>query len=1760
MKIQGTLLAVVLALCSVSAWSQAIYPENEYKKLIRVDEEINPLGENPFGESVSLYDGSFTFTQTDIHVPGIGPSIDITRTFRADGDIPLRQGNGAFGDWDIEIPRLTTLTSDSGNHTGWVVNSLVYTDRCTNMREPPWILMGRPGNPPIEAEEWWNEGYRLHMPGSSGQDVVILADVNPVRPQKPGYQFVATTKDHWMVACASATANGQPGESFVVFSPDGTLYRLNYLVYRDARDFVIFRKKGYMLATSVEDRFGNWVHYNYTAGKISSIEASDGRLVTFGYNADGTQIAQINVVAGNQTRTWWYEYQKTITGYTLTGVTLPDSVSKWSYQFENLGYEVKSYMQDMPRDCPDPTLPENVTVTGRATSPSGLFATFEARPMRHGRSAVPEMCEVPPQETDQRGYLRIPRYYNNLALTRKQFTGAGLSTQEWIYTYPTAVASWASECGSGCPSTKQVDVKDPSGNYTRYTFSNRFDASEGKLLRTDYYSGAVASNPVRSDVLAYADPAGGPWPARYGYNPVLYLNSDKITQEMPVRSRTTIQDGDSYVWEATGFNEFAQVTQTRRYNSIPGQAVIEERTTYLNDRPHWVLGLPLQTDNLTRNETVTRNEYDPSSLTLAKRWHFNKLAMSYAFNGQGLLASFTDGNNNTTALSNYKRGIPQTINYPDNTSESLVVDDFGQIRSITDQARNTTGYDYDALGRLAYITYPSGDEVSWYPKAISFQLIGADRGVNGTHWRRTVTKGNARSVTDFDALLRPVISDTYDISNGNSHTSTRTDYDWKGQKTFASYPVAGSPDLAGMSAGTSSAYDSLGRLKTTSQTSELGLLTATTVYLSGARKQVTDPKGFTTTISYQVFDQPAYDAVTLLQAPEGVNQSVTRDVYGNPEEIHQWGTANGYSNDVVKRFYYDSYYRLCRTSEPESYSEVTAYDAADNVAWTASGLRISGDGCGQEVVADGAKIQRTYDAMNRVKTLLPPSGTQSTVYTYDPLGNVKQADSGLSSWVGIRNKLGQLTSETLNVTGNGSNVLRYEHDGHGSVRTITYPDTTVVDYAPDALGRPTRAGSFASNVSYDPDGDIKYFVYGNGAEYITDKNERHLLRNFTYTKGGAFNLSEDLAYDKNGNITKLTDIAGGLRTKEMSYDALNRLTQAKADGLWGTESYAYDPVNNIRQRMTAGQAFDYNYDGTNRLMTITQAGNAVMTLGYDDRGNVTNKNGNALLFDAKNQLTSIPGYGSHYYDASGRRVQKARPDGSSTYYFYNQAGQLLYQFDTANAKTTAYIYLGRKLIARNEGSASAIRGNIDGVSVDGNGLNAKINGWACSSSITQSIAVHLYVGGPAGTGTFIGSYNANLASEAGVATACGVGSGSFRFGISVADATRAQYAGKSIYIHGISPVGNDNALIAGSGNFSVPAMPTAPAMPTTISATKAADLTRIDVSWSATTGATSYKIERQFNTDAWAQIYSGTATSFTVSGPADGNYGFRVQACNAIGCSAAQTSAVVSIAHIPPTPGSISVPASSTGSLSVSWTASAFASSYVLEQSVNGGGWSVIYNAGSTSTSFSVGASGTYVYRVKACNANGCSGYATSGTVAVTIPPSSAPSLSAPGSSNTGTYTVSWSGVAGATSYTLQEQVSGGGWTTVQASGATNWGAGGKGNGTYGYRVQACNTAGCGAWSGTVNVAVSLVPAAPNFSGPYLSTKGRIDSWTVYWDAVPGATRYEIVRADNGVTVYSGTALSYVLESGTSPYPWLENSYRLRACNGNGCSPWVDVY
>jgi RHS repeat-associated protein len=76
-----------------------------------------------------------------------------------------------------------------------------------------------------------------------------------------------------------------------------------------------------------------------------------------------------------------------------------------------------------------------------------------------------------------------------------------------------------------------------------------------------------------------------------------------------------------------------------------------------------------------------------------------------------------------------------------------------------------------------------------------------------------------------------------------------------------------------------------------------------------------------------------------------------------------------------------------------------------------------------------------------------------------------------------------------------------------------------------------------------------------------------------------------------------------------------------------------------------------------------------------------------------------------------------------------------------------------------------------------------------------------------------------------------------------------------------------------------------PAAPATISSPASNSTGSFSVSWAASSGAQRYELQQRINAGAWVAKYSGTATSYAVSGLTSGSYQFQIRAC-ASTCSA----------------------------------------------------------------------------------------------------------------------------------------------------------------------------------------------------------------------------------------------------------------------------------
>jgi len=1310
------LWAVISVLLPTLCLAQSVTPPDEYKDLVKVSETIQPFGLHPFGENVSLYNGALSFEETDISLPGIGPTLQVSRTLSTAGG----PGGGldrqfAFGDWELDIPRIETNSAAQENVYGWEVGnhgSPGSLARCTNFRPPPEVASTIPGDDSWQPKEWWY-GYHLIIPGEGSQELLSRSSVNTHTPASGSYPIV--TKQDWMIGCGVTASDG--GEGFVALAPDGTRYTFTHLVYRpmaslekpaqnttyvasgvqpmmSSSDY-LDRRNADMFVTKVEDRFGNSLTYNWNASNpnnLDSIVASDGRKVTFTY-ISGTSRVQTVTVQSTPSRTWTYSYGTT-TPYnmpTLTSVQLPDGTT-WSYQMGN--FETAS-LNVQPGNCflNSPPVVSNTGVTGSATTPSGLTGTFTLVRTLRGHSYTPKLCYGGSNLAEPE-FSAYPYIYAQFSLTQEVLAGPGVSTQTWTYSYSSPNASWSSDsCASNnsCPSTVYTDVVDPLGHATRNTFSNRWDATEGQLLRSDYYSGAVGSSVLRSVANSYAKSNNGPWPIGYGGDPVIHDNQSETETVSPSQTRTITQDGAIFTTHTNSFDSFARTTSETESSSLGYSKA--DTTSYMDDTTHWVLGLITQA--ATNGIVASQTDYD----SLARPIHhyaFGKLESTKSWNADGTLHSITDGNNHATTFTNWYRGVPGKITYADGTAKSATVDGNGWVTSVTDENGFTTNYAYDPMGRLSSITYPTGDDVAWNQTQISLGRIGGSNvygGIPTGAWVQSVHTVYGHINTYFDALWRPILvmrCDSADFANTVSNVVMR--YDADGRLIFRSYPTGNISDYTTVNTGKHASYDTLGRVTQVQQDSELGVLTTTTQYLSGFQTKVTDPRGYTTTTSYQAYGEPTTEYPDGVTAPEGQLTVIMRDVFGKPLSITRTGTTQG-SPQVTRYYVYrPDYQTLCKVIEPETGAAVMDFDGAGNLGWSASGLTLTNTGSCDLTTAwnSGRVVHRAYDARNRIVGLTFPDGNGNQTWTYTPDGLpntiTRQNNNGSNELVTniyLYDKRRLLTSEALTEANWYTWTIGYGYDINGHLASVVYPTGLSISYAPNALGQPTQASWYATGVSYYPDGKVKQFTYHNGIVHTLSENTRELPSRIYEAGGGVTPIDQRYTYDKNGNPTAITDYGNSAENRTMTYDGLDRLAGMNAASMGGQYNYGFDVLDNLRTLAhIGGSTSTYNYDGSNRLASVVNTANGTTSFTYDPQGNLATKSGLSYSFDYSNRLRWVNGRESYRYDGMGRRILAwSYLDSQNILSMYSQAGQLMYQQDDRAAVDHHYLYLGSQLVA-----------------------------------------------------------------------------------------------------------------------------------------------------------------------------------------------------------------------------------------------------------------------------------------------------------------------------------------------------------------------------------------------------------------------------------------------------------------------------------------------
>jgi YD repeat-containing protein len=1307
-------LTMALGLVSIEAHAQVDTSFEEQYKLIRAPKAFSSLGPDLAGDSINLYNGSLSFAQTDVSLRGNNTlPVSVGRRIAA-GSSPL--GLHAFGRWEIDIPHL---------HGTFASNALWAAAptgaRCSAFSDPPEAV-GVNGTSAWDSHEFWHGNF-IYVPGVGDQEMLLRADGTPGPGPLPSYPVV--TSKFWYFSCLPALANPSTifnGEGFLAISPDGTKYYFDWMAkffapgmtksypgpsyltaprespamqrsVRPAATSVnvgtlpgddtpnqvanptLPRNDVWLLPSKVVDKYGNTVFYTYDPAAPSHLlhieSPADNRNLWLTYNADGL----VDTVSDGA-RSWQYGYTGTGAGAELTTVTLPDS-SYWD--FSQLGPLLGQVRYVNDGGCDALPMLGNGPISGSVKHPNGALIAFDLAPVIHGRSHFPRYC----QELSTGDKLDIPRYFGTMSVTRKSVSGPGLPSMSWSYDYGPRNESW--DTCTTCVSTKTVSVTDPTGAVSRHVFGNARDTNEGRPLGTETVSpdGTV----LQSTSELYREVNAGPYVPFLGYSFVFGGDTELGTKLTPVYQRTTVQQGVNFIWQSSNYDAFARPQTTLKQSDLnPGRV---ETTSYYDHPGLWVIGQVAAVDaNVVNSSAVKRmvqNTYDPSTASLLTTSRFGLLDKSLTYYGDGTTRTIADGKNQMTTISNYKRGIPRSIVHADGSTESAVVNDNGTIASVTDAAGNTTTFGYDAMFRLASISYPvAPGDPAWNQTTIALTQINTDEfGVPAGHWRQDIVMGQSRSNIVLDALWRPIFSQTYDLDNvAGSLGRTKNLYDHAGRTTFTSYLARDYVDT-----GVTTQYDALGRPTQVLTDSELGALASQTTYEPGFRKTVRDNRGNPSTYSYQAFDTPAEGAITGITAPEGLLVSINRDVFGKPGSI----TRSGGGSSATRSYVYDGYERLCKTIEPETGATLQQLDNANNVSWRAPGSSLTALTCDLASVPDAAKISFGYDTMNRLTSTNYGDGSAAISRDYWPDGQPKTVSSSGAVWTMNYNGRRLPTTQSLAFEGQTYN-LSTVYNANGYPVQLTYPSATnaiatqSVSYAPDALGRPLQVGAYTTAISYYANGAIAGFTYGNGKVRTLTQN----LRGLPETARDAGVLQDVYSYDQNGNVTAIADQMnagpGGANTgRGMAYDGLNRLTVANSPGIWGGATYGYDTLDNLRTSTIAGRVSTYNYGARNLLDSLqSTAGGFTYNYAYDNRGNVTWRNNQSFGFDLGNRLTTAANLDTYVYDGFGRRVKTTSVDGTVMINVYSPAGQLLYTRRTGGpnpAQSTQYIYLHGHQIA-----------------------------------------------------------------------------------------------------------------------------------------------------------------------------------------------------------------------------------------------------------------------------------------------------------------------------------------------------------------------------------------------------------------------------------------------------------------------------------------------
>lgn len=1147
------------------------------------EDECGPKECSPDSTACPVYvkTGRLEQTFTDLSVPGIGPSLTITRTYQS-----LDWANSLFGrHWVFNFGRrIAILRSTEGDKRvlvhgqGGEINSFNEHEDGTlellNSYDVTYDLMKNPDSTYTIA---WKAGTVEHI----GRDGKLLRIID-----RNGNELSFTYNS---VGCLSRITNASGNYIDFQLGPNGKVASISDNLGRT----VAYGYDTNANLTSSTDPMGNMTQYAYdNYNRLTSIIDPRGNTVlTVTY--DSFQPPRIQTFS-EKGETWTFTYYN---GYT---VKRDSSGNSWTYYYNDLGLTERTIdpLGNVTRkqhnqvtstsiDWEDDANGNRTTYTYDADGNTTSVTDPLGNTWQYTYVAGTDRMET---ETNPLGVVTRYEYNSDGNLIRliRDFGGSLENTTTYAYDAEGNLTSITDPLGN--TTTYEYDsngnlikITYPLGNVTTYTYDSRGN----RLTETDALGNTTAyTYNLMGRLLSITDALGNT--TTYSYD----SNGNRTTE--------TDADGNTTTYAYDAYNRLNQITDPLGNN-----------TSYTYDSRDNRISMTDNNGNTTTYTYDALNHLTRETNALGEQTNFTYDAIGNLGTKRdplGRTTSFTyDGNNR----------LLRTV-FPDSASSENEYDAMGRVISEIDELGQRTDFSFDVLGRLTQRTNAL-DQVSSFAYDAANNLI-TETNVRGlvSHYTydamgKRLTSTNPMGETEqrtYDALNRVAttidsvgvqINYQYDAL-GRLIQQVRSD----GATYQKEYSATGllTADIDPLGRRTEYVYDVLGRQIRVRNPD--GSETITTYDGNGNVMNVTDAQGNVITYSYDQLNRPfsrmdalgasetyQYDAAgNLIRLTDRLGRAIIYAYDQRDRRISEtWDSGHVISSS------YDAVGNVLTANTPDSHLTFT-YDALNRV--------ISKDNVGTPGVSQvvlnytygpgtkdrltdtlGGQIEWEYDNAGRVSQIRQTgSSVDKTVsFTYNATGKISLIDrggGGRPNTVATYDSLNRLASLTHGSTANYS----YQYDNVGNIIQITDSEGQHA-YTYDSRDRLLTADHPAASAL--PDENYTMDAMGNRISSHIHDNDYQTSTGNRLATDGVFNYT----YDACGNLTLRTEI-GTSNELRMSYDHHNDLVRAEkivGGSIISTSLYKYDAFDNMISQNVDGDTRILFYDSSNLLLVTNASGN-----------------------------------------------------------------------------------------------------------------------------------------------------------------------------------------------------------------------------------------------------------------------------------------------------------------------------------------------------------------------------------------------------------------------------------------------------------------------------------------------------------------------------------------------------------------------------------------